>query len=262
VRAYLPAHDTGAARDAVERVRGDLGHLQAFELRPIGALETRLVQEEDWAGAWRDHFPVLHVGRRLVIRPGWRRYRPRPDEVVLALDAGMAFGTGLHPTTRLCLAGLERWADEGRLEGARLLDVGSGSGILSIAAARLGARSVVALDTDPLAVEATTANARRNRVGRIITARAGTLPVAAEPFDLVAANLVASVLVALAAELHRSARPGSGARDTGGRVLCSGIIAEREPEVRRALLAAGFRMARRDVETDWVSLEAERVDGS
>ena len=97
-----------------------LGHLQAFGLRPIGELRTRLVHEADWAEAWKTYFPVLRVGRRLVIRPTWRRHRRGPDDVVLALDPGMAFGTGLHPTTRLCLAGVEALSDRGVLAGARV----------------------------------------------------------------------------------------------------------------------------------------------
>ena len=109
---------------------------------------------------------MLRVGRRIVIRPTWRRHRRQPDDVVLALDPGMAFGTGLHPTTRLCLAALESLADRGVLTGggidggpARVLDVGCGSGILAIAAGLLGAREVLAVDIDPIAVEASAANA-------------------------------------------------------------------------------------------------------
>ena len=137
VRAYMPSRDTGAARRAVEDIRIALGHLQAFGLRPIGELETRVVHEEDWAHAWKTHFPVLRVGRRLVIRPTWRRHRRAPDDVVLALDPGMAFGTGLHPTTRLCLAGIERWADEGRLGPGRGPVATVGSGSSTSAAARV-----------------------------------------------------------------------------------------------------------------------------
>ena len=111
---------TRAAVDAaVDRVRRALGHLQAFELRPIGELHTRVVHEEDWAEAWKEHFPVLRVGRRLVIRPTWREHRPHfGRRGASALDPGMAFGTGLHPTTRLCLAGIETWADAGLVHGA------------------------------------------------------------------------------------------------------------------------------------------------
>ena len=134
VRAYVPAGDPAAAEAIVADVARDLGHLQAFGLRPIGDLQTRVVEETDWADAWKAYFPVLRVGRRIVIRPTWRRHRRQPDDVVLALDPGMAFGTGLHPTTRLCLAALEVVADRGELTGARVLDVGCGSGILAIAA--------------------------------------------------------------------------------------------------------------------------------
>jgi ribosomal protein L11 methyltransferase len=253
VRAYLPGADRAAAEAAVERASSDLGHLQAFGLRQIGDLRTRLLRDGDWANAWKRHFPVIRLGRRLVIRPSWRRHRAAEDEVVIALDPGMAFGTGLHPTTRLCLVGLERLADSGRLARASVLDVGSGSGILSVAAARLGAERVLSLDIDPIAVEATTRNARRNRVTRRVRAREGSLPTDGGPFDVVLANLIAGLLVGLAAALYEATRPG-------GRVLASGIYVDREPEVRRALAAAGFHSTGRDTEGDWVALEAERID--
>ena len=253
VRAYLPATNRPAAEAAVRRAEADLGHLQAFGLRPIGEFETREIREADWANAWKRHFPVLRLGRRLVIRPSWRRHRAVVDEVVIALDPGLAFGTGLHPTTRLCLVGIERLADAGRLAGANVLDVGCGSGILAIAAARFAAASVLGLDIDPIAVEATTANARRNRVARRVRAREGSLPTEGGPFDLVVANLIAGLLVRLAARLHAATAPG-------GRLLVSGIYVDREPEVRRALAAAGFHVIGRDAEGDWVALEAERID--
>jgi ribosomal protein L11 methyltransferase len=171
VRAYVPARDRAAADLAVAEVGEALGHLQAFGLRPIGELQTRIVQETDWADAWKAYFPVMRIGRRLVIRPTWRRHRHSPDDVVLALDPGMAFGTGLHPTTRLCLAAVEGLAWRGVLDGARVLDVGCGSGILAIAALKLGAASALGVDTDPIAIEATLANARRNALARRLRAR-------------------------------------------------------------------------------------------
>ncbi len=143
------ARPCGGGPGRCSRCRAALGHLQAFGLRPIGELRTRIVQEADWADAWKAYFPVMRIGRRLVIRPTWRRHRREPDDVVLALDPGMAFGTGLHPTTRLCLAGVEALADAGTLGGARVLDVGCGSGILAIAALKLGAGSAFGVDTGP-----------------------------------------------------------------------------------------------------------------
>ena len=257
VRAYLPGRDARATRQAVEDATTALGHLQAFNLRTIGELQTRVVHEADWANAWKAHFPVLRVARRLVIRPTWRRHRRRPDDVVLALDPGMAFGTGLHPTTRLCLAGIERWSDEGRFAGGtvRALDIGCGSGILAIAAVRLGAASVLGVDTDPIAVASTTANARRNGLTRRVTARQGSLPTGSGPFDLVLANLIASVLVRLAGGISAELRPPCRDRE-GGRVLASGIFIDREDEVRNAFASAGLRVNGVDREGEWVVLEA------
>jgi ribosomal protein L11 methyltransferase len=253
VRAYLPAADPLAVASVIERVESDLGHLQAFGLRPIGELRTRELREADWANAWKEHFPVIRVGRRVVIRPTWRRHRRSSDEVVIALDPGLAFGTGLHPTTRLCLAAVERLADAGRVAGASVLDVGCGSGILAVTAARFGARRVLGLDIDPLAVEATIGNARRNHVVRRVAARQGSLPTDDGPFDVVLANLIAGLLVRLAAGLYEATRPT-------GRLVAGGIYQDREPEVRQALAAAGYHLVGRQADGEWVALEAERID--
>ena len=251
VRGYVPARDASAAEAAAATTAEALGHLQAFGLRTIGDLRTRIVHEEDWAEAWKSYFPVLRVGRRLVIRPTWRRHRRRPGDVVLALDPGMAFGTGLHPTTRLCLTALESIADHGRVGGARILDVGCGSGILAIAAVKLGASDALGVDTDPIAVESTVANARRNRLAWRVRARAASLPSGEPPYDVVLANLIAGVLVPLAGALRDELRPG-------GTLVASGIFIDRETEVRSAFEAGGLRVGRRSAEGDWVALTAVR----
>jgi ribosomal protein L11 methyltransferase len=251
IRAYVPARDPAEAATAARLVDEALGHLRAFGLRPIGELQTRLVDETDWAEAWKAHFPVLHVGRGIVIKPTWRRHRAAPGEVVLALDPGMAFGTGLHPTTRLCLVGLEDLAAAGDVAGARVVDVGSGSGILSIAAAKLGATDVLAIDVDPIAVEATAANAARNRLGRRVRTQLGSLPTGEAPADLVIANLIASLLVRLSPELAASTKPG-------GRWLASGIFVDREGEVRAAFTDVGLETTDRWAEEDWVALAGAR----
>jgi len=146
-------------------------------------------------------------------------------------------------------------AVHGGLDGARVLDVGCGSGILSIAAARLGARHVSGLDIDPIAIEATRANARRNRLGRRIVARVGSLPSGEPPFDLVVANLIASVLVALAGRLRDEVRPG-------GLLVASGIFEDREAEVAAAFAGTGLEVVERSVEGDWVVLSARRTAAS
>jgi ribosomal protein L11 methyltransferase len=256
VRAYLPGRDRGAVEAAISNAATALGHLQAFGLRPIGELQTRLVREEDWAEAWKSHFPVLRIGRHIVIRPTWRRHRALLGDVVLSLDPGMAFGTGLHPTTRLCLAALETLAEEGLLASgrasngaARVIDVGCGSGILAIAAGKLGAGEMLGLDTDPIAVESTTANARLNALSRQLHVRQGSAPSGEGLFDLVLANLIASLLVLLAGPLRAELAPG-------GRILASGIFRDREGDVRAAFEAAGLTVTRRWAEEDWIALEA------
>ena len=261
VRAYLPARTPDDVAGAVAQVDTALGHLQAFGLREIGDLRSAIVHEADWASAWKEHFPVLRIGKRMVIRPTWRRHRRTAGDVVIAMDPGMAFGTGLHPTTALCLAGIEKWGDEGLLargaasDGtARVLDVGCGSGVLAIAAGLLGAGELVGVDTDPIAIEATEANARRNRLARRLRAWRGSLPSGAGPFDLVAANLIASVLIAIAAELAAELRPG-------GRLLASGIYIDRAADVEAALGAAGLRLVERTGEGDWVALDLVRPAG-
>jgi ribosomal protein L11 methyltransferase len=253
VRAYVPARDPGAAERAAVEASKALGHLQAFGLRPIGDLTTRIVHEADWAEAWKAHFPVLRVGRRLVIKPTWRDHVMTPDDVVLDLDPGMAFGTGLHPTTRLCLAALESAADRGLLAAARVLDVGCGSGILAIAAVKLGAASVLGVDTDPIAVEATVANAARNGLTSRIGAREGSLPSEEPAHDLVLANLIASLLIALAAPLRDELRQG-------GTLLASGIFVDREADVRAAFGAVGLAVVDRMAEGEWIALEAVRPE--
>jgi ribosomal protein L11 methyltransferase len=249
VRAYVPARDPEVAERAAAEAGEALGHLQAFGLRPIGALTTRIVHEADWAEAWKAHFPVLRVGRRIVIKPTWREHVAADGDVVLDLDPGMAFGTGLHPTTRLCLIALEWIADQGRLQGARVLDVGCGSGILSIAAAKLGAQSVYSVDIDPIAIEATTINAARNGLSEVIRTRVGSLPTESVPFDVVAANLIASVLIdlapALAAEMRRD-----------GTLVASGIFVDRERDVREAFAGVRLDVGNGWDEGDWVALEA------
>ena len=250
VRGYIQAGTAGD--EAAAAVAEALGHLQAFGLRPIGELRTRVIHDADWAETWKAYFPVMRVGRRLVIRPTWREHVAATDDVVLALDPGMAFGTGLHPTTRLCLATLEPLADDGRLAAARVLDVGCGSGILAIAALKLGAAAALGVDTDPIAIEATIENAARNGLDGRLTAREGSLPTAELPFDIVVANLIAGVLVPLAPRLRDELR-------FGGTLVASGIFVDRETEVTAAFEAARLVVEDRTTEGDWVALRLRRA---
>ena len=156
VKAYLVEDGDSFAR--VSDARDALGHLQAFGLGPIGELAVRTIDDEDWLEAWKASLTPVRVGS-FLIHPTWSEV-PADDAISIALDPGMAFGTGLHPTTQQCLEALSTLAVDGR----RVLDVGTGSGILAIAAAKRGAREVIGVDTDPLAVDAALENAERNGV--------------------------------------------------------------------------------------------------
>jgi ribosomal protein L11 methyltransferase len=244
--AHLP--DDPGAPAAIEATERALWHLQAFGLRPVGQLRVRAVDETDWTEGWKAGYAPQRIGRLLIV-PSWLDEEAGAGEIVLRLDPGMAFGTGLHPTTRGCLTLLQ----ELEPMPSRVLDVGSGSGILGIAALALGAGRVRALDTDPVAVEATMDNARRNGVDGSLTATAGTLPETCDkPYPLVLANLVASVLVELAQRLAAHAAQG-------GTLLASGIIAQRADEVDAALRAAGFSAEERLDDGEWTSLRMRRA---
>ena len=236
--------DDASAAASVEATERALWHLRAFGLRPMGELRVRRVDDAAWTDAWREHYVPQRVGR-VVIVPSWVADEPiGPDEAAVVLDPGMAFGTGLHPTTGGCLTMLS--ATEPM--PASVLDVGSGSGILAIAALRLGARRAVAIDTDPLAAEATRSNADRNAVGHAVTVRQGSLDDAGgERFDLVLANLVAAIHLELAPRYGAHLAPH-------GQLIASGIIEPRATEVVAAFEAAGFRVDERRDDGEWVSL--------
>jgi ribosomal protein L11 methyltransferase len=246
VVAHIPDDDGAAA--AIESTERALWHLQAFGLRPVGPLSTRHVDDDDWTDAWKAHYVPQRVGRVVVV-PSWLEEPLGPGEVAITLDPGMAFGTGLHPTTRGCLHLLQGVSPM----PANVLDVGCGSGILALAALRLGAERAVGLDTDPLAVTATGENAARNGLGDRVTAVAGSLPASPEArHPLVLANLVAAVLIELAPRLAAHLAPG-------GVLLASGIIEPRAAEVINAMRAVGLTVTDRRDDGEWVSLRLEHA---
>ena len=245
VRGYADAADGARAAESVRDALAEAG---------IAArVSSREVAEEDWAESWKEHFHVERFGERVVVVPSWRAYEPLPGDVVLTLDPGMAFGTGQHETTRMCLEQLELAVRP----GMRVLDVGCGSGILSIAAAKLGAREVLAVDVGADCVRVTEENARANRVDGIVRAKRGSLGEAwpfetpAAGFDVVVANIIARVIVELALSL-------AGALAARGRLIVSGVIGERERDVASALKAARMRIAGVRAVGEWRCIEAER----
>jgi ribosomal protein L11 methyltransferase len=206
------------------------------------------IREEDWAETWKEHYDIERVGS-LVVRPAWREYTAAPGEVVISLDPGMAFGTGQHPTTRMCMQGIQ---DVIR-QGDRVLDLGSGSGILAIAAVALGAEWVLATDTEEMAVKASLENATLNGMEAKIMVREGSIEAVGDDgaFDLILANINAAAVSALAVSMARELKPG-------GWLFAGGVIAEKEAGVAQALRAAGLRIERVMAEGDWRTFVARK----
>ena len=240
LRTYLP--NTSKRRMA----RIEVGVNLVKSIEPMGELQVKEIEEADWESAWKAHFSLLNVGRRLVIKPSWIEYEPRPDDVVIELDPGMAFGTGYHPSTRMCLEALEDLIRP----GMRVLDLGTGSGILTIAAAKLGASSIVALDVDPIAIKVARKNLRDCGLTTEAQLAKGGLPhrLAHDSwFDLVMANITLRVIQDAAPYIWRSLRPG-------GTLLTSGIIEDQRADLEESLESAGFSHLETYIVQDWVAL--------
>jgi ribosomal protein L11 methyltransferase len=247
LRAYLPevegAFSPRELRAAVCEELADLDEAATFDV------SVRTMPEEDWATSWQQYWHVQRIGDRLVVRPSWEAFEAGPGDLVITLDPKQAFGTGTHPTTRLCMRMLERLAAEGPL--GTVFDVGAGSGILAISALLLGASRAVAVDTDPIAVAAAEENAELNQVADRMENRVGSAADLVGHANVVCANILADVIIEIAADLQAHTI-------VGGALVASGIIARRSDDVAAALTAHGFEVVRRDDEGDWVGLLAIR----
>jgi ribosomal protein L11 methyltransferase len=244
VKAFLPSGpDTARVQKQVEEALWHLG-----QISPIPAPSFSTVVEEDWADAWKEHFYPVRIGERIVVKPTWRGFEAAPGDIILEMDPGMAFGTGLHPTTQMCLLALEE-----RIEpGMQVLDLGTGSGILALAAAKLGAAGVLALDNDPVAVAAAQENVRRNGLTQRVTVACGSLDQTTDSFHLVVVNILAKVIVTLAQQgLAKRVKPG-------GEWVAAGIIESQVGDVAAALEAAGLSVTAQRQISDWVTLSGQK----
>jgi ribosomal protein L11 methyltransferase len=248
LRAYIPMNDD--AEDTKARLEMALGAMSL--MYPMPKPHYTIVDEADWAEAWKAHYHPVRIGRRLFIRPRWIEVAMQPGDIELALDPGMAFGTGTHPTTQLCLEALEDVLPP----GAHVLDMGTGSGILAIAAAKLGAAHVVALDNDPVSVEAAEENVRENGVADKVTTGQGSLEnviTSARRFDLIVVNIIARIISQMCeGGLGQTVRPG-------GLAIFSGVTSDQVDDVEAALRATGLTPYKRRQQGDWVLIEARRA---
>lgn len=229
------ARDTLAALERLTAV-GVLDRAPAFTLTSM--------EDQDWLEGWKQFFSPIEISPRLAVTPSWEEFTPREGQAVVVLDPGMAFGTGTHGTTYTCLQALSDYLQP----GMRVCDVGTGSGILAIAAVKLSAGSVIATDNDSLAVRVARENAELNGVEECIDFRVASLLDGMDgPFDLVIANILAPVIVELIPQLARVLAPG-------GLFISSGYIVEQEADIRAALEQAGHRVERRYERENWVTL--------
>ena len=240
LKSYLPAN----SRQRLARIEVGVKLVSAIE--QLGELSIEEVKEEDWQDAWKSHFDLLKIGQALVIKPTWIDYQPESGEVVIEIDPGMAFGTGYHPTTYTCLEAMEQMLKT----GASVLDLGTGSGILSIAAVRLGASSVVAMDIDPQAVRAARQNLRRTRTLSQTALVQGTLPhpkAGSRQFDMVVANISARAICDRAPFVV-------SALGEEGILLASGMLKTQTPEVMEVLTGLGCSLVREWPRDEWITL--------
>jgi len=245
---YLPDDDLSGKK--LEDIKVALNELPQFGLALTSPkIEIKTVNDEDWASSWKKYYHPVRVGRHIVIKPSWEKIEASPEDIVIELDPGMAFGTGLHPTTQMCLEVLE----ERLRSGDSVIDVGTGSGILSIAAVKLSAGRVIALDIDPVAVAVAKENIPRNQVAEKIRVKLGSLDEVQSKADIILANIIAETVIALA-------KPAFSLLLPEGRYVPSGIIPAEESKVVESLERVGLRIDEIRRKEEWVTIVASKSE--
>ena len=244
---YLPKDETLESRinqiDVAVKLMsglGDVSHLVQSE-----------VDGDYWVEAWKEHFTTLHIGSNLVVHPTWREYIPKLGETIIKLDPGMAFGTGHHPTTEMCMILLEKLV----CQDTKVLDIGCGSAVLSITASKLGAETVLGLDIDSVAVRVGKENVFDNKVDDSVSIQHGTLPLSNSSvvmYDVVVANISDTVILDLSSEIHKVII-------NGGHLIVSGLLLERYERVQSRLMSKGFEVNEMLVDGDWVALHLCKI---
>ncbi|KHD85207.1 50S ribosomal protein L11 methyltransferase [Heyndrickxia ginsengihumi] len=248
IKAYLPVNSF--LGETVDEIKQSITNLTTFNI-DIGPNKVTIseVFEEEWATAWKKYYNPVKISEKFTIVPTWEDYQPvSSDELIIELDPGMAFGTGTHPTTVMCIQALERTVQK----GDTVIDVGTGSGVLSIAAALLEAKEVTALDLDEVAVQSARLNIKLNKVqDRVTVQQNDLLKGVNKQADIVVSNILAEIIVRFTDDAANVVKPG-------GYFITSGIIQQKKELVREALIASGFLIEETLVMEDWVAFIAKR----
>ncbi|MFI8493399.1 50S ribosomal protein L11 methyltransferase [Peribacillus butanolivorans] len=250
IKAYLPVNSF--LGETVDAIKESINNLLLFDI-DLGknVVSISEVNEEEWATAWKKYYNPVKISERFTIVPTWEDYTPvSSDELIIELDPGMAFGTGTHPTTVMCIQALERTVQPGDL----VVDVGTGSGVLSIAAALLEAKQVQSLDLDDVAVQSAKQNVELNNVqDRVSVSQGNLLDGVNEQADVVVANILAEVIMSFTDDVAKVVKPG-------GYFIASGIIQPKKQDVKDAIIASGFTVEETILMEDWVAIIAKRND--
>jgi ribosomal protein L11 methyltransferase len=249
IKAYLPVNSF--LGETVEAIKQAINNLLLYDI-DIGKNKITIseVNEEEWATAWKKYYNPVKISEKFTIVPTWETYEPvSSDELIIELDPGMAFGTGTHPTTVMCIQALEKYMKP----GDTVIDVGTGSGILSIAAAMLGAKSVRALDLDPVAVDSARLNVKLNKVQHIVTvSQNNLLDHIEEQANVIVANILAEIILRFVDDTYRLL-------EKNGYFITSGIIQAKKQEVKEGLMKAGFAIEETLVMEDWIAFIARKA---
>lgn len=250
VKAYFPINSF--LGETVEEIKNAINNLLLYEI-DLGPNEVTIseINEEEWATAWKKYYHPVKISEKFTIVPTWEEYEPRADDrFVIELDPGMAFGTGTHPTTILSIQALERLVKPGDI----VYDVGTGSGILSIASSMLGAQKVHAVDLDEVALKSARLNIKLNKVqDRVYLKQNNLLDGYEEKADVIVANLLAEIIVRLAADAFQLLKPG-------GHLIASGIINQKRKEVENVLQSTGFSIFETVFMEDWITIIAQKKE--
>jgi ribosomal protein L11 methyltransferase len=245
IKGYFSEEDN--IEEIIRYIKDKLAELKEFGINTDpGIVISNKIYEEDWANNWKKYYKPAKIGKNIVIKPLWEKYDVSEGEIVIELDPGMAFGTGTHETTRMCIEALEKYVSP----ETTVFDIGTGSGILAIAAAKLGAKRIVGVDLDPVAVAAAKENVGYNNVPQTEILSGNLMEVVEGKADIVVANIIADIIIFLAEDVKKFIVPG-------GFFITSGIIKDRKDDVESKLKECNFEIVEINTQGEWVCIVAK-----